>query len=105
MKVGHCTESLYASWWKEVPSDAKIIYFTEQTWAIVTCTLALLLVISAVFNIKHVWTCKEKRTDWTYSYQQLREIKGNVDVPDMYKACDLYNSDTDVETSPLKSGN
>ncbi|XP_077336664.1 N-acetylglucosamine-1-phosphodiester alpha-N-acetylglucosaminidase isoform X2 [Lithobates pipiens] len=104
-EVGHCTESLmYASWWKEVPSDAKIIYFTEKTWAIVTCTLALLLVISVVFNIKQVWTCKEKRTDWTYSYQQLRKINGNVDVPDMYESCDLYNSDTDVETSPRKSG-
>ncbi|XP_018429200.1 PREDICTED: N-acetylglucosamine-1-phosphodiester alpha-N-acetylglucosaminidase [Nanorana parkeri] len=105
MKVGYCVESLmYASWWKAVPSDSKIIYFTEQTWAIVSCTLAVLLVISAAFNIKQVWTCRERRTDWTYSYQQLREMNGNVDVPDMYEACDLYNSDFDVETSHLESG-
>lgn len=64
----------------------------------------MLLVISAAFNIKQVWTCEGKRTDWTYSYQQLREINGNVDVPNMYESCDLYNSDTDVETSHLQSG-
>ncbi|KAM5180399.1 N-acetylglucosamine-1-phosphodiester alpha-N-acetylglucosaminidase [Mantella aurantiaca] len=100
MKVGNCMESLmYTYWWKAVPSHAKIIYLTEQTWAIISFTLAALLVISAAFNIKQVWKCKKKRTDWTYSYQQLRETNGNVDVPNMYETCDLYNSDTDVEIS------
>ncbi|KAM9320308.1 N-acetylglucosamine-1-phosphodiester alpha-N-acetylglucosaminidase [Gastrophryne carolinensis] len=101
-KVGHCMESvMHASWWDVVHSNAKIIYLTEQSWAAVCGTLAVLLVISAAFNIKQVWPCRESHKDRTYSYQQLRKINGNVEVPDMYDA--MYSSD-DMETPHSEGG-
>ncbi|KAG9485879.1 hypothetical protein GDO78_008779 [Eleutherodactylus coqui] len=98
VKVGSCMESvLQASWWKDVPSDAKVTYLAERVWAGLSFALLVLLVISIVFNIRQVSFCKERRTDWTYSYHQLQEMNGNVDVPDMYETCDLYDPDIDVD--------
>ncbi|XP_075052828.1 N-acetylglucosamine-1-phosphodiester alpha-N-acetylglucosaminidase [Mixophyes fleayi] len=103
-KVGHCMESvIYSSWWKAVPSDAKIIYLRELSWAILSCTFAGLLVISAAFNVRQVWSCRERRKDWTYSYQQLHPINGNVDVPDMYESCNLYDPDVDEGVTHVES--
>ncbi|XP_068126370.1 N-acetylglucosamine-1-phosphodiester alpha-N-acetylglucosaminidase isoform X2 [Hyperolius riggenbachi] len=104
-KVGHCMESvMYSTWWKAVPSDAKMIYFTEKTWVIISSTLAVLLVVSGALNVKQVWTCRERRTGWIYSYHQLREMNGNVEVPDMYETCDLYSPDLEMDTSRVERG-
>ncbi|KAM4047960.1 N-acetylglucosamine-1-phosphodiester alpha-N-acetylglucosaminidase isoform 2-T2 [Anomaloglossus baeobatrachus] len=99
-EVGACMESvLHSSWWKAVPSDAKITYFAEHVWAGLSVTLLVLLVISIVFNVRQVWSCRLKGNDWKYSYHQLREMNGKVDVPDMYETCDLYHPDTDEDTT------
>ncbi|XP_071994259.1 N-acetylglucosamine-1-phosphodiester alpha-N-acetylglucosaminidase isoform X1 [Engystomops pustulosus] len=99
-KVGSCMESLlHSSWWQAVPSDAKVTYLAERAWAGLSFTLLVLLVISIVFNVRQIWSRRENRNDWTYSYQQLREVNGNVDVPDMYETCDLYPPDIDVDDS------
>ncbi|XP_056414727.1 N-acetylglucosamine-1-phosphodiester alpha-N-acetylglucosaminidase isoform X2 [Hyla sarda] len=104
-KVGSCMESvLYSSWWEAVPSDAKVTYLAEHIWVGLSCTLLGLLVISIVFNIRQVWSCRRNSKDWTYSYQQLREMNGNVDVPDMYETCDLYHPDIDVDMSHNEMG-
>ncbi|CAJ0941862.1 unnamed protein product [Ranitomeya imitator] len=70
-----------------------------NVWAGLSCALLVLLVISAVFNIRQFWSCRGNHNDWTYSYHQLREMNGNVDVPDMYETCDLYHPDPDVDTT------
>ncbi|XP_073421743.1 N-acetylglucosamine-1-phosphodiester alpha-N-acetylglucosaminidase [Dendrobates tinctorius] len=99
-KVGTCMVSiLHSYWWNAVPSDAKATYLAEHVWAGLSCTLLLLLVISAVFNIRQVWSCRGNHNDWTYSYHQLREMNGNVDVPDMYETCDLYHPDPDADAT------
>ncbi|XP_075710308.1 N-acetylglucosamine-1-phosphodiester alpha-N-acetylglucosaminidase isoform X2 [Rhinoderma darwinii] len=103
-KAGSCMESvLHSAWWKAVPSDAKVTYLTEHVWVLLSCTLMVLLVISIAFNVKQVWSCRGNRNDWAYSYQQLRQINGNVDVPDMYETCNLYHPDVDVDTSRVES--
>lgn len=89
----------HSSWWNAVPSDAKVTYLAEHVWAGISCTLLVLLVISIVFNLRQIWSCRENRNDWAYSYQQLQEMNGNVDVPDMYETGDFYHPDIDVDTS------
>ncbi|KAM3935158.1 N-acetylglucosamine-1-phosphodiester alpha-N-acetylglucosaminidase [Leptodactylus fuscus] len=102
-KVGSCMESVLHSWWKAVPSGAKETFLTEHLWAGLSCTLLVLLVISIAFNVRQAWSQREKRNDWTYSYQRLQEMNGNVDVPDMYETCNLYHSDNDEDVSRYKT--
>ncbi|KAM8977077.1 N-acetylglucosamine-1-phosphodiester alpha-N-acetylglucosaminidase [Pelodytes ibericus] len=76
---------------------AKVILFTEQTWAILAFTLGVLLVASAAFNIKQASWCKERQTDWKYSYQQLN---GDMeDAVEIYEPWDLKDTECDVEPS------
>lgn len=89
---------LYASWCNAVPSDTKVTYLAERVWAAISCTLLVLLLISIVFNLRQISSCRENRNDWAYSYQQLQEMNGNVDVPDMYESCGLYPPDIDMDT-------
>ncbi|XP_053562225.1 N-acetylglucosamine-1-phosphodiester alpha-N-acetylglucosaminidase isoform X2 [Bombina bombina] len=72
--------------WESKPS-----LFTEQTWSIVTATLAVLLLISAAFNVRQASRCGERRhEDKIYSYQRLQELSENMDVTDMCEPWDLY---------------
>ncbi|XP_063812141.1 N-acetylglucosamine-1-phosphodiester alpha-N-acetylglucosaminidase isoform X2 [Pseudophryne corroboree] len=105
-EVGQCMESvIYSSWWKAVPSDAKIIYLHETSWAILSCTFGALLVISAAFNVRQMWSCRKRRPDWKYSYQQLQPMNGNVDVPDMYESCNFCEpDDDDVGVTHVEAG-
>ncbi|KAG8450751.1 hypothetical protein GDO86_003140 [Hymenochirus boettgeri] len=102
--VGQCMETLLCtSWMKNLhPETAKNI-FTERTWAVLTSTLALLLVLSAGFNV--ILFGKRNIEDWKYSYHQLQEIKGNLEVPDVLEPFDLHEPQGDIDLFHFKDGN
>ncbi|XP_053313109.1 N-acetylglucosamine-1-phosphodiester alpha-N-acetylglucosaminidase [Spea bombifrons] len=76
-------------------SGAKMILFTEQTWATLSCVLAVLLAVSAAFNIKRVSWCQQRNTDWKYSYQQL---KGDADAVEICEPWNLNQQNSYVES-------
>ncbi|CAH2219874.1 N-acetylglucosamine-1-phosphodiester alpha-N-acetylglucosaminidase [Pelobates cultripes] len=108
VSADHGFESVTNTTQKEVFPPAAEFVFTENAFAILSCILAAVLVVSVGFNIKQASWCKERctewkerRTEWKYSYQQLN---GDMDTVEIYEPWDLKEKEYDVETHSSETG-
>uniref|UniRef100_A0A803JVK7 N-acetylglucosamine-1-phosphodiester alpha-N-acetylglucosaminidase n=1 Tax=Xenopus tropicalis TaxID=8364 RepID=A0A803JVK7_XENTR len=94
-KVGQCMETLLCTSLKNTQhSETAVNIFTPWTWVILTCTLGFLLVISAAFNLKQVSQTRVRQIDSKYSYHQLLEVNGNMEVAGMLDPWDANQDGT-----------
>uniref|UniRef100_A0A8C5MDY0 N-acetylglucosamine-1-phosphodiester alpha-N-acetylglucosaminidase n=1 Tax=Leptobrachium leishanense TaxID=445787 RepID=A0A8C5MDY0_9ANUR len=80
---------------------SKSFCLTGYIWIIITCTLAVLLLVSAAINVKQASCWKERHTEWKYSYQQLN---GDMDAVEIYEPWDLKEKEYDQETLNPEAG-
>ncbi|MEE6469248.1 hypothetical protein FKM82_008553 [Ascaphus truei] len=98
-KVGRCLESvMFTSWEKSFRFGTKDNFLTEKTWIVVCGALALLLAVSVAFHARQAPWCKgDRQGDGKYSYHQLQEMNGNMNVAEMCEPWDMYEPEPNVE--------
>ncbi|XP_053351168.1 N-acetylglucosamine-1-phosphodiester alpha-N-acetylglucosaminidase [Clarias gariepinus] len=98
-RAGHC---LAIQMWKEWREQEKP-YLSEQSWVVITATLAAVLLTSLIGNLIQVCGKCKGRPQQEYSYVPLKEVNGPRDSPNrstMQPAKALFQpDDSDSEES------